>query len=38
MREAVGWPGAVSLLEDEVIEGARSEVAIVLTGAWRVGR
>ena len=23
-----GWPGAASLLEEEVIEGARSEMAI----------
>ena len=28
VREAVGWPEAVSLLEEEVIEGARSKVAI----------
>jgi len=25
VRETLGWPGVVSLLDDEVIEGARAE-------------
>jgi len=25
VRETLGWPGVVSLLDDEVIEGARPE-------------